>query len=241
MLKSSAIALSSMMVFSGLGGISAHASERINPNVAQENLNNSEEITIVQDEKFDQYVESLEKFVQKNSNGTISLNENYKTLNIPVDVINGINEWMDYLNQEVVKGTVTIQDDLSVSYTTPNISQQKNYQSFATVAAASKGKNAFRSYWWGYKVYLNNKNTKLLVDSIYNGATGAGLAAVFSSAIPGVGNIVIKGVAAGIAAVGGAAGRQISGANNGKGVYLRFTGKLGPAGVLTVYTGAFAQ
>ena len=123
MFKGSVLALSSVMVFSGLGGVSANESERISQGVEQASLNVSQEVAVVQDEQFEQYINSLEGFVQKNPDGTISLKKGYETLNIPTGVINDITAWMSYLNEEVVKGSITIQDDLSVTYTvTPSLS-----------------------------------------------------------------------------------------------------------------------
>jgi len=240
--KASVLTLSSAVVLSGLGGYSAYASENDNKQQETVSLNNSQEIDGIQDEKFDQYIQSLESFVQKNFDGTIGLNEDYKTLNIPANVISDIEAWMNYLNSEVTKGDVKINDDLSVVYTsaTPNISKQNTYQVFAT-AAKSTGKNGFHSYWWGYKIYLNNKNTKRLVEAIYSGAAGAGLAAIVSGAIPTAPNQIVKALASVLALAGGVAGRQISNINKGKGVYLRFTGKLGPAGIASVFTGVYAQ
>lgn len=236
MYKGSVLALSSVMVFSGLGGVSANESESIE----DLSTNISQETEAVESTNFDEYINSLENFVQKNPDGTISLKEGYEVLNVPSDVIDGITAWMSYLNEEVSKGTIVIQDDLSVIYTTlPTPSIQKNYQSFAT-ASSKTGINGFYSYWWGYKLYLNNTNTKRLVDSLYSGASGAALAVVVSGMIPTAPSLLVKGIAGAISVGGVVAGRQISNINNGKGVYIRFTGRVG-IGPGPVFTGVIAQ
>lgn len=238
--KGSVLALSSVLVFSGLGGVSANESDGISQNVEQVNLNVSQEAEVAYEENFDQYINSLENYVQKNLDGTISLKEGYEILNIPSDVIDGVTAWMGYLNEEVAKGTIVIQNDLSIAYTTlPTTSIQKNYQSFAT-ASASTGINGFSSYWWGYKLYLNNTNTKRLANSMYSGASGAALAVVVSGMVPTAPSLLVKGVAGALAVGGTVAGREITNINKGKGVYIRFTGRVG-VGPGPVFTGVIAQ
>ncbi|TCI33827.1 hypothetical protein EVJ29_13130 [Exiguobacterium sp. SH4S7] len=238
--KSSVLALSSVLVFSGLGGVSANESQGTNPSVKQGSLDVSQEGAVAQDENFDQYINSLEGFVQKNLDGTIRLKEGYEALNVPSDVIEGVTAWMSYLNDEVAKGTILIQDDLSVTYTSPpSLSLQQNYKSFAT-ASASTGVNGFSSYWWGYKLYLNNTNTKRLANSMYSGASGAALAVAVSGMVPTAPSLLVKGIAGALAVGGTVAGREINNINKGKGVYIRFTGRVG-VGPGPIFTGVIAQ
>jgi DNA-directed RNA polymerase beta' subunit len=183
---------------------------------------------------FEVYAKKLEKFVKQKKDGTIYLKDNYKNkVDVPEEVVNGINSWMDILNNEVLSGTVTIDKNLEIHYTDEknNMLQESQFQTLS-----SSGINDFRVYWWGYKLYLDNANTKKLVDALYNAAGGATLATIISSAISTPGNPLIKALAGILALSGAALARATQNANKGKGVYYRFNG-IAP----TLFTGVFSQ
>lgn len=103
--------------------------------------------------------------------------------------------------------------------------------------AASKGRNAITTHWWGYKVYLNDNLTSTTAQALAAGGGAATLVGIWAPwfSIP---TAVLKAVAASAALVLGGSATILLTQNKGKGVYLRFTGIV-PAHV--IYTGTFPQ
>lgn len=102
---------------------------------------------------------------------------------------------------------------------------------------ASKGKNGIKTYWWGYKLYMNNNLTNTTAQALTAGAGAGTLVAIWAPWFSAP-TALLKAIGATVALVFGGAAAMFYKTNKGKGVYLRFTG-VRPAAV--VYTGMFAQ
>ncbi len=100
----------------------------------------------------------------------------------------------------------------------------------------SAGRNGIVSYWWGYRVYLNNNLTNTTYQIL---AGGAGASAIVGAWAPFMTapTLLIRAVATTFVITLGGSAAMIRDTNNGSGIYLRFTG-LEP---YIVYTGMFPQ
>lgn len=109
-------------------------------------------------------------------------------------------------------------------------------------AASSKGINSFRTYWWGYNIYLNDHWTKTTYQMLYAGAGGAALYAKLSPLFSAP-TAVLKAALYTGAAAGAGLAKLMQSENKGKGVRIRFTKSIGPlpGQTIPVWTGVFAQ
>ncbi|TPG86868.1 hypothetical protein EEL32_12220 [Brevibacillus laterosporus] len=109
-------------------------------------------------EKSKKLVDQLEKFVIKNADGTLSLDEAYKEeTSIPKEFVDGILEWMDILNEDIREGELIVGDNLEIMSTAP------------VLFVASKEID-YEFYWWGVGIYIGNKANKDLVKLLLGGA-----------------------------------------------------------------------
>lgn len=102
---------------------------------------------------------------------------------------------------------------------------------------AYKGKSTLQVLWWGYKVYLSDNLTKTTAQALAGGAGTAALVGIWAPWFSAP-TAIIKAVAATTALVLGGSSAMMFKTNEGRGIYLRFTGIL-PMSV--VYTGMFSQ
>ncbi|RAP29981.1 hypothetical protein C2W64_02536 [Brevibacillus laterosporus] len=130
------------------------------------------------------YANQLEPYVHKDSDGTIYLDRDYKNkVNVPSEVIESIQNWMDGLNEDVKAGLATIDDNLKVEY--------KNHK--LQVNISSGGSDDFQVYWWGFGLYLSHATVKSLTKALAAGAATTKLVEIIAKRIPHASAKVVAG------------------------------------------------
>ncbi len=171
----------------------------------------------------DGYIEQLEEYLTLTDEGTLEIDPTYTELDIPLQVTEGIEEWIDYLNEQVINGEATINSDFSVSIT-DEISVMSN-------------RSGVDVYWWGYNVFFNANETRTLYQSLKtSGGSAVGLS-IIARYIPVPPTQLASAIGGAIGGGLAGLGQMIQDEHEGNGVRIRFTGLAYAA----VPTGVFPQ
>ena len=113
-------------------------------------------------------ITDLEKYLIKNVDGTIKLeipvNER-ETLKVP----EGISLGLESTNRMIQNGYLNCDNEFEVTKTDKHKAFLKT-NNVGETATYRGGVTKIKYYWWGFDIYLNNKNTKLMKNSY--GAAG---------------------------------------------------------------------
>lgn len=179
----------------------------------------------------EQIINILSKFVEKQPNGTIYLNSDYKKeLNISEDNVQKLEKHIDLLNESVRKGELIINDDFSVDVIGNPSSFLAEYGINSAMAASSG--TSYSISVWGVTVFMDNNDASEFAQTLINTGGATVGASAISRFIPSPPTILVSTIIGVIGGGGVAAGKRIEQYNKGKGVRLEF--KL-PAGFY-VYT-----
>jgi len=184
-----------------------------------------------ENDKNEQIINELSKFVEKQPNGEIYLNSNYKKeVNISAENAQKLEKHIDLLNESVRKGELIINDDLSVDVI-GNPSRILSEYGINSAMAASSG-TSYSISVWGVTVFMDNNDASEFAQTLINTGGATVGASAISRFIPSPPTILVSTIIGVIGGGGVAAGKRIEQYNKGKGVRLEF--KL-PAGFY-VYT-----
>ncbi|WP_077622263.1 hypothetical protein [Sediminibacillus massiliensis] len=193
------------------------------------------ETEVLDRERIDDYVGRLEEYLILKEDGTVSFNEEIEFVSdVPPVFVSAIEQWMAAINKEVKAGTLEIDENYEIS-SKEQINQ--NSAELITPTETKAGKSSLSLYWWGYKMYLDDALTKETRNALLGGVVLSRLVDIW---IPwfSVPTAALRAVAASVTLVAGSAAAALHKQNNGKGVYIRFTGMV-PFSV--VVTGIFPQ
>ncbi|GAB4074581.1 hypothetical protein GCM10028778_20840 [Barrientosiimonas marina] len=221
MKSKSLVALVSLLIFTLPISVGASSLNKAEDGVPEQNMDN--------------YINQLETYVKIDNDGTISLDSSYKEdLEIPKKVTEGIEDWMNYLNQLVRDGKADINEDLEVSV---DQDVQGLNTSNGDISLFASGRSGVDVHWWGYNIFLNSTETRTVYQSFKTSGGAMDGAAVISRFIPVPPTQLVSAISG---AIGGGLvgfGNMIQDENQGNGVRIRFTG----LGYAAVPTGVFPQ
>lgn len=168
-------------------------------------------------------------FIQNESELEATLNaEDYEA------VVNKVEETNNILNQitdeEMAEAKI---EDGVLTFGDSAIESDFSTNEFEAMA----NRNGIDILWWGYRVYLSDDLTRTTAQLIGAGAGGAAIAAKWAPWFSAP-TAVVKAVAASVAIAGAGVSGTLLAVNDGKGVYIRFTGLM-PAHV--IFTGVHPQ
>ena len=127
-------------------------------------------------------VDTLQKYVKRNSNGTFTMNAPQSVLNkIDKEMLKTIESGMSMTNSEILKGEL-------VSDSSLNVVNPKD----KAFAIQGTGVNKIVHYWWGIRVYLSHNTCNKILSSAY--AIGPIMAAIAFFVPPTAAGMIIGGV-----------------------------------------------
>ncbi|MGL5717080.1 MAG: hypothetical protein ACRCX2_28950 [Paraclostridium sp.] len=152
----------------------------------------------------------LEPYVNIDESGKFKLNSQDALINgIDSNLLDGQQKYFDYLNTEVNKGNIHVNEDLTIEGMTEI---QKQYEQSIMEHRCSAGRNtSMATHWWGVSRYTCDHNTKTLAKDFQTAGTVSG---VILKWFPGFGAIPAIGTAAYLKLVGA----RITANNHGRGV-----------------------
>ncbi|MEJ8303358.1 hypothetical protein [Saccharibacillus sacchari] len=179
----------------------------------------------------EQLVNELSKYVEKQPDGQVYLNKDFKKeVAISEEDAQKLENHINLINESVRNGDLVVNDDLSVDIVGNPSGVLSEYGINSATAAASG--TSYTISVWGVTVFMdNNAAVEFAQTLISNGGAVVG-ASVISRFIPTPPTVLVSTIAGVIGGGGVAAGKRIEQYNKGKGVRLEF--KL-PAGFY-VYT-----
>ncbi|WP_210608700.1 hypothetical protein [Priestia flexa] len=122
---------------------------------------NYEDVAATQDEQ-EVMINTVEKYVNLNSDGTIELSEEIPKELVEKYDINALKDRFELLNQQVKDDRIIINQDLSIS--------EKNLVQARAAAKYEKTKR----YWWGDKNWYTNAQTKAHIKDLNSATIAAG-------------------------------------------------------------------
>lgn len=184
--------------------------------------------------KSNDYIQELEPYVEIQSDGTLRLNEDYQSLDLPSEFIQRVETSFSHMNELIKKGEMKVNQDLSIS----PIDSTRTLQAMVT-ASTSKGcgRSGHKVYWWGYNLYLDCNETRTTYQSFKAGGGASVGLATLSRYIPTPPTQLASAIAGTIGGGFVGFGQMIKDEHKGNGVRIRFTG----LGYAAIPSGIFPQ
>lgn len=217
----------------------AATTQKASINVAEYNQKQEQSTKNIQVQ--DNAIKTLKRYLRLTKNGNIVLNAPKKVIKeIGEANYNTLLEGVKQTNQMIDKGYLRSDKDFNITVTQKYVSSNDQLKSVgSTIYLANSQTTSLQSvtaaanlnkvvwYWWGFKVYLNSKNSNKI-------AAGSGILGVLAILIPDLtlskAVAVCLGVNSGLYYYANAAGR---------GTYTRFN--YAPPVTPLVFTGVFSQ
>lgn len=184
-LKKTAIYFLIMVLLVSLApNVSAHASSTQPENSI---INVNEVVQNNTPEKFTkEEILALEEYVTVSEDGLFVLNYNEaKTDGFSTVLLDGQQNYFNYLNSQIENGELTVKDDLTIE----DIGQNSFEQNIGTLASC-KGKNAGpNKFWWGYSAHLNSCSSNTFsadLNSVAAVSTGVAVVAAYFGVVPAI-------------------------------------------------------
>lgn len=168
------------------------------------------------------------------ADGTLRLNENYQSLDLPNEFIQRVETSFSHMNELIKKGDMKVNQDLSISPRHPT----KTLQATATASSNKEcGQSGHKVYWWGYNIYLDCNETRTTYQLFKAGGGASVGLATLSRYIPTPPTQLASAIAGSIGGGFIGFGQMIKDEYKGNGVRIRFTG----LGYAAIPSGIFPQ
>lgn len=208
MKKTFILGLTTMLTLGSLAPV-AHAENVNENNNYLVEINELESYSL--DESTPSFVLEVAPYVYKNEQGLLSIDNNISEDMYIKNNVEELEESFKLINEQVLAGKLTINDDLSI--TSNNM--------ITTFSSNSKGYTS-KKYWWGEKATYTNKQAKAAVKQTNSAA--------IDTALIGAGTLLIPVYGPGFAPIVGLTSAYLfnladdmSKANKGKGIVVNMT------------------
>lgn len=127
----------------------------------------------------------LEPYIFVDENGLFSINsEDALNDGFPKDLVEGQQQYFEYLNSEVKSGNIKVSNNLNITGMT---SIQKEYENAIKGDRCNRGRNtSMATHWWGVSRYTCDHNTSIMAGEFLTVSGVAGGIGLIGKWFPGV-------------------------------------------------------
>ncbi|KJD47418.1 hypothetical protein [Paenibacillus terrae] len=164
-----------------------------------------------------QYVDVLQPYVHTNKqDGTLYIDPTYKqNVQVPEAVIESINAWFNVVNEDIKSGDAIVNSNLEVVYTGNNPSNVKPQ-------VVKGGVNDFRTFWWGYELWMDHGTVQEVSNAMAIGASITKLVEIILKRVPGIPGKLLPILVEISTWIQGTGYVFLRTTDNGNGVYITF-------------------
>jgi hypothetical protein len=150
------------------------------------NVTTSKDVTAVSTENVPSEVIGLNKYITRNSNGTLTLD--VKTAiksGYQSKTVKGLSKYLDSLNTPIKAGELVTDNNLNIKDKTTTTNSN-----IVTAAVADRGVTVTHVFWWGFNRYISNLTVHKVVGNLnaiaIGGTTAGGVCTALGAGVPGV-------------------------------------------------------
>lgn len=171
-LKLRKILIAALLTVFSFSTVTTASAQSYEPSVI-ENINVN--VNDVKEYTFDDIL-ALEPYVHV-EDGLLILDENSASdAGIDYELIQGQQEYFNYLNQQVKTNAISVSQDLTIQDLSDDSNVYQNNSPMLLAKASCKGKTTSpESFWWGYRTKLNSCDTKKAISDANTVGASAGI------------------------------------------------------------------